>query len=122
MTDNRRKLLEEQISEKIREILIDPKQRVDKSGVRFSERRNPISYREACEIVFFENPDLRRQYYEALRPKLTREEERCLKAGEEIVRLIAEKMRNNDNLTYSEALSQVQRENRELVLIYMGRK
>lgn len=108
-----------EISRRIKEVLKDPARHVDKYGRRFSES---MTYGQAFTYIQEEDPELARQYAESLRPKTSPGEEKSLAAGKEIVRLVNEKMKIDKGLSYSEALSAVQRENRDLILEYIGRK
>jgi hypothetical protein len=108
-----------EIERRIKEVLKDPARYVDKYGRRFSEN---MTYNQAFTFVQEEDPELARQYAESLYPKKSSEEEKSLAAGKEIVRLVNEKMKVNKSLSYSEALSAVQLENRDLILEYIGQK
>ena len=109
-----------EIQRRIKEVLRDPTSHVNKYGVRFSEN---ATYSQAFTYVCEEDPELAKAYAESLRPtKMTPEEEKSLAAGKRIVDLVNEKMRNDKGLSYSEALTKVQIEYRDLVLEYIGKK
>ncbi len=92
---------------------------MDRYGRRFSEK---ITYSEALNFVQIEDPELAQQFVESLRPtKLSEKEKKALAAGEKIVSLVNEKMRTDKGLSYSEALTAVQKENRPLILEFIGR-
>ena len=61
-----------------------------------------------------------KQFAESLKPKLTEGEKKALAAGEKIVSLVNEKMKADKGLSYSEALTAVQKENRPLILEFIG--
>jgi hypothetical protein len=107
-----------EIERRIKEVLKDPVRHVDKYGRRFSEN---MTYSQAFTFVQEEDPALAREYYESLYPKAN-PEEKSLVAGRKIVSLVNEKMKVDKSLSYSEALTEVQLENRDLILIYLGRK
>jgi hypothetical protein len=50
---------------------------------------------------------------------LTEKEKKTLAAGEKIVSLVNGKMKADKSLSYSEALTEVQKENRGLILEYI---
>ncbi len=109
-----------EIQKKIKEVMANPRSHIDKYGNRFSEA---ITYSQAFNYICEEYPDLAREYAEILRPtKLSEKEKKSLAAGEKIVSLVNEKMKANKCLSYSEALTEVQKENRELILEYLERK
>jgi hypothetical protein len=108
-----------EIEQRIKEVLKNPRSHVNKYGVRFSE---DITYSQALTYVCEEDPDLARAYAEILRPsKRSEREKKCLAAGEKIVTLVNQKMKAKGSLSYSEALTEVQKENRELILEYLGK-
>jgi len=108
------------IQRRVKEILRDPRAHVDRYGRRFSET---MTYGEAFNYVCEEDPDLAKAYAETLHPtKPTEAEQRSLAAGKRIVSLIQEKMKADKNLNYSEALTEVSKENRDLILIYLMKK
>ena len=107
-----------EIERRIREVLRDPRSHVNEYGIRFSE---DITYRQAYNYVCEEDPGLAREFAESLKPKLTEGEKRALVAGAKIIDLINAKMRGNEALSYSEALIETQKENRELILEYLGK-
>jgi len=107
-----------EIEKRIKEVLKNPSLFVDRYGRRFSEK---ITYSEALNFVQIEDPELAQQFAESLRPvKLSEKEKKSLAAGERIVKLVNEKMRADRGLSYSEALSAVQREFRPLILEFIG--
>ena len=109
----------EEISRRIKEVMRNPRSFVDKRGRRFDEG---ITYSEALNFVQIEDPELAQQFFESLRPvKLTEKEKKSLAAGAKIVDLINAKMKGNKALSYSEALTETQKENRELILEYLGK-
>jgi len=107
-----------EIEKRIKEVLKNPSSFVDRYGRRFSEK---ITYSEALNFVQIEDPELAQQFAESLRPKLTEKEKKSLAAGEKIVSLVNGKMKADKGLSYSEALTAVQKENRELILEYIGK-
>ena len=108
----------EEISRRIKEVMRNPRSFVDKRGRRFDEG---ITYSEALNFVQIEDPELAQQFVESLRPvKLSEKEKKALAAGEKIVSLVNEKMRADKGLSYSEALTAVQKENRPLILEFIG--
>jgi len=109
---------EKEIKRRIKEVLRDPRSHVDRYGRRFSEN---MTYSQALIYVQEEDPELARQWAESLRPKMSDKEKKALVAGEKIVSLVNEKMRADKGLSYSEALTRVQKENRELILEYIGK-
>ena len=109
-----------EIQRRIKEVLRDPTKVVDRYGRRFSEK---ITYSEAFTFVQGEDPELAREYAESLSPtNLSESEKRSLAAGQKIVELVNQKKKADKSLTYSEALTEVQKENRDLILVYIGRK
>jgi len=108
-----------ELERRIKEVLRDPRSHIDRYGRRFSEN---ITYSEALTYVQQEDPELALQFAENLRPKVSPEEEKNLAAGRKIVTLVNEKMKADKSLSYSEALTNVQKENRELILEYIGKK
>lgn len=111
--------LEREIEKRTEEVLRNPRGHVGRGGHRFSE---DITYRQALLYVLEEDPELARQFAESRRPKLTEEEKKNLAAGEKIVSLVNEKMKANKSLSYGEALTEVQKENRGLILEYIHGK
>jgi hypothetical protein len=110
----------EEIRRRIKEVLANPRAHVNKYGRRFSE---DMTYSEAFTYVCQEDPRLAQEYAESLRPtKLTDAERKSFEAGKKIVELIRQKMETDKALSYSEALTEVQKENRELVLEYIGKR
>ncbi len=108
-----------EIERRIKAVLRDPRSHIDRYGKRFSEN---VTYSQAFTYVCEEDPELAREYAEGLRPtKLSEKEKKSLAAGEKIVSLVNQKMKANGSLSYSEALTQVQIENREIVLEYLGK-
>jgi hypothetical protein len=107
---------DEELRRRFEESLLNP-HHFDKGGRKERERR---IYSEAYEYVKDKDPELARRFAEKL--QLSPEEEKSRAAGRKIVSLVQDKMRVNKNLTYSEALSEVQMEHRELILKYIGRK
>jgi len=108
-----------ELQKRIKEVLQNPRSHVDKYGQRFTEN---ITYSQAFTYVQEEDPELAREYAESLRPKVSPEEEKALAAGEKIVSLINEKMKADKSLSYSEALTEVSKQNRDLILIYLMKK
>jgi len=106
-----------EIEKRIKEVLKNPSLFVDRYGRRFSEK---ITYSEALNFVQIEDPELAQQFAESLKPKVTEREKKALAAGEKIVSLVNEKMRADKGLSYSEALTAVQKENRPLILEFIG--
>jgi len=106
-----------EIEKRIKEVLKNPSLFVDRYGRRFSEK---ITYSEALNFVQIEDPELAQQFAESLKPKVTEREKKALAAGEKIVSLVNEKMRADKGLSYSEALTAVQKENRPLILELIG--
>jgi hypothetical protein len=90
----------------------------DKDGRKDRERR---IYREAYEYVKDKDPELAQRFAEKLHPKMSPEEEKALAAGRKIVSLVQDKMKMDKKLSYSEALDRVQRENKGLILEYLGK-
>ena len=80
-----------------------------------AEEREPIFAQE-------EDPELARQFAESLKPKLNPQEERSRAAGLKIVAMVEGKMKADKSLTYSEGLTQVQKENLDLIMVYIGNK
>ena len=107
-----------EIEKRIKEVQRDPRSHVNKYGIRFSE---DITYWQAYNCVCEEDPELARQFAESLRPKVTERERKALVAGENIVVLIKAKMKKNKALSYSEALTETQRENKTLILEFLGK-
>jgi len=108
----------EEISRRIKEVMRNPRLFVDKRGRRFDEG---ITYGEALNFVQIEDPELAQRFAESLRPvKLSEKEKKSLAAGERIVKLVNEKMKGDKGLSYSEALTAVQKENRPLILEFIG--
>jgi hypothetical protein len=107
-----------EIERRIKEVQRDPRSHVNKYGVRFSE---DITYWQAYNCVCEEDPELAQQFSESLRPKVTEREKKALVAGGKIVVLVNQKMAADKRLSYSEALTEVQKENRELILEYIGK-
>lgn len=108
-----------EIERRIKEVMRNPSSFVDRYGRRFSEK---ITYSEALKFVQIEDPELALQYAESLRPKISEREIKSRAAGEKIVSLVNEKMKSDKSLSYSEALTEVQKESRELILEYLGRR
>ena len=111
--------LGKEIERRIREVMKNPSQFVDRYGWRFSEK---ITYSEALIFVQQEDPELALQFAESLRPKVSEKEKKALAAGEKIISLVNEKMKGGKGLSYSEALTLVQKENRDLILEFIGKK
>ena len=107
---------DEELKQRSEESLLNPPH-FDKDGRKNRERR---VYGAAYDYVKDKDPELARRFAEKL--QLSPEEEKSLAAGKKIVSLVNEKMKSDKGLTYSEALSEVQRENRDLILIYIGKK
>lgn len=108
-----------ELQRRIKEVLRDPRSHIDRYGRRLSEN---ITYSEALSYCQQEDPELALQFAESLRPKVSPEEEKSLAAGRRIVTLVNEKMTKDKGLSYSEALTRVQIEYRNLVLEYIGKK
>lgn len=108
-----------EIERRIKEVLRDPRSHVNKYGRRFSE---DVTYSQAFSYVQEEDPELAQQYAESLRPKVSEREKKALAAGEKIVFLVNQKMKADKGLSYSEALTAVQKENRGLILEYIHGK
>lgn len=109
-----------EIQRRVGEVMRNPRFYVDKRGNRFSE---DITYSQALTFVQEDDAELAAAYAEILRPtKLTESEKKSLAAGQRIVSLINEKMKADKSLSYSEALTQVQKDNRNLILEYIGKK
>jgi hypothetical protein len=109
---------EEELRRRTDENLLNPLH-FDKDGRRDRERR---IYSEAYEYVKDKNPELAQRFAEKLHPQISPEEEKSLAAGRKIVSLIQARMKTNKGFSYSEALALVQKENRGLVLEFIGRK
>lgn len=107
---------EEELKQYFEESLLNPPH-FDKDGRKERERR---IYGAAYEYVKDSDPALAQRFAEKL--QLSPWEEKSLNAGKEIVRLVNEKMKSDKSLSYSEALSEVQRANRDLILVYIGKK
>jgi len=107
-----------EIEKRIKEVLKNPSSFVDRYGRRFSEK---ITYSEALSFVQIEDPELAQQFAESLKPKVTEREKKALAAGEKIVSLVNEKMKADKGLSYAEALTAVQKENRPLILEFIGK-
>jgi hypothetical protein len=106
-----------EIQRRIKEVMRNPLSYVDRYGNRFSEG---ITYGQAMSFVCEEDPELAREFSEILRPtKLTEKEKKFLEIGQKIVSLINEKMKVKKSLSYSEALTEVQKENPELAKRYL---
>jgi len=111
-----------EVQRKIKEVLRDPTQFIDRHGKRLPK---DLSYSEATTFVFKENPNLEKSYREFLnsdRLKGEEEEKRRLEAGKEIIRLVKEEMRLDPNLSFSQALTLVQKEHKDLILEYLNLK
>jgi len=110
-----------EIDRRVREFLKNPP-KFDKYWNEFPAK---ISYRDALNYVLDEDPELAEAYLKTIRPERERElsekELKSVAAGKKIVTLVTEKIRLNKNLSYSEALTEVQRENKNLILEYLGR-
>lgn len=109
---------DEELRRRSEESLLNPRH-FDKDGRKDRERR---IYGEAYEYVKDKDPELARRFSEKLHSLLSPEEEKSRAAGNKIVSLVNEKMKANKSLSYSEILSAVQAENRELILEYLGRR
>ena len=107
-----------ELQKRVKEVLKNPSSFVDRYGRRFSEK---ITYLEALTFVQQEDPELALQFAESLRPKVSDKEKKALAAGQKIVSLVSQKMKAEKGLNYSEALTLVQKENRELILEFIGR-
>lgn len=108
-----------EIQRRIKEVLRDPGSYVDKYGHRFLEG---MTYSQALIYVCQEDPGLAKEYNQSLLPtKLSEAEKERLAFGQKIVSLINEEMRANKKLSYSEALTLVSKENRDLILEYIGK-
>ncbi len=105
-----------ELERRIKEVMRNPPS-VDKYGRQFS---GSMTYSEAFAYVQQEDPELALQYAESLRPKLSRRGEKIRAAGDKLSSLVDEKMNANKNLSFSEAFAQVQKENVELTLEYLG--
>jgi hypothetical protein len=88
----------------------------DKDGRKDRERR---IYSAAYDYVKDKNSELAQRFAEKL--KMNPEEEKALAAGKKIVSLVQSKMKADKGLSYSEALTQVQKENKGLILEYLGK-
>jgi hypothetical protein len=85
-----------------------------------------LSYAEAMDTVQQENPglisELENQPTERLGLKMSPRAEKARTIGYKIVSLVEEKMKADKRLSYAEAMAEVQRENRELILEYIHGK
>ena len=108
-----------EVEERIKEVFKNPPA-FDRLGVKFSEKP---TYRQAFEYVLNDDIDLCEAYLKTLKPekKFSEKEVRAQNAGKKIVELVNNKMKCDKTLSYSEALSEIQRENKSLILEYLGR-
>lgn len=102
--------MEEEIICMVQKVLRNP------SSHGFAE---DVTYGEAFGYVCQENPDLARRYYATL-PLVTPKQQRKIDAGDKIDALIRAKMKADRHLSFTEAFKQVQTENRELIVQYIG--
>jgi len=108
-----------EVKRRIDDLLKNPP-RFDKVGNEFPLKP---TYRQAFDYVLDEDWELAAAYAKTVRPEreYSEKEIRSIAAGKRIVALVTEKIKADKSLSYSEALTEVQRDHKNLILEYLGR-
>ncbi len=105
-----------ELQKRVEEIMRHPQEHLDKNFQRLPEN---ITYSQALRVAQEESPELAQEYAESVRPQESEKHKKAMAAGQRIVDLVEGKRKAEKNLSYAEALDQVQKENPELIMEYL---